>query len=213
MKKMTFVMTAILFLATCTGCTAEERKPKQLESVGQIETTETTESATELEEKSWKTTYAQLVEEFEREYEETKYSLIYLDADVIPELFLEAGVEHGCVYTYKEDAASTVWEWGFWRERAFSRYEPHSGIYYLYSNGGAGCYSYEAWQLTGTETAPLDTYASSILMQEDGVFEERFTCNEELINKEDFEAEMDRLETVTRKPTILSYEEIMELLA
>lgn len=214
-KTISILLAVGALLAALTGCDANGQV-KYIESENSAPPeTSGAEPETEpsVQQKNWKTAFAEQVEAFETEYENTKYALIYLDADVYPELFVESDVENGSVYTYKDDAVRTVCEWGYWRDHAFSRYEPHSGIFYLYSNGGADCYSYEAWQLIGTETVPLEAYTSSVHNLGDGVYEKQFTCNEEIINEEDFESEMNRLKTVSMHPTILSYEEIMELLA
>lgn len=213
MKKILALIIATITLFTLTSCigknkdmlnptsdteiieddisstSGEENSPVEnatpIESTTSPTTTKPTESTTKPDATApWKTAYSKYIESLGEEKDVSGYSLIYLDSDDIPELFVSGGCEAtgSRVCSYKNGKLMTV----ELRRLGGASYIPKSGLIYNF-NGNSGYYTVCIYRLTSGgfneifHALQYDTY--ELIPDEDGneecVYTSKFYLNEE----------------------------------
>ena len=137
------------------------------------ETIKPTESSTKPADTApWKVAYSKYIESLEEEKYDSGFSLVYIDSDNIPELFVSGGCEAtgSRICSYKNSKLITV----ELSRLGGASYIPKSGLV-LNCNGNSGYYTTYIYRLTGSSFVPLfhalneETY--EIVQNEDGTEE------------------------------------------
>lgn len=169
---------------------------------------------TEANETDWKTAYQQVIYDFDKEMSESfydmKYTLIYVDDNEIPELYLFTSQgERRLLYTFDNTAVLLIESCG--RDHAFSpaSIAERSSKIWTVGSGGSTVWGYDCF-----------TLYKGLLYQNESVtfdcYEDEYTINNEAVSEDEFynkDTIYSELSNQGSTDTVYySYDEIMELL-
>jgi len=152
----------------------------------------------------WKKAYLDVIEDVKTE--NSKYALLYIDDNDIPELLISYPDKEfgGKLYTFYDNAPVLLTEWYIYRDVAFSAYSEKTGQFLLYSNGGAGFDRYDIYLLKDGKTELKSTLETTHTA--DGPLE--FTQDGNPVSEEEF----NHLIGGDTPYSFINYEEISSLL-
>lgn len=159
-------------------------------------------------ENTWQKAYVSEIDNFVKDLDinntDCKYSLIYIDDDEIPEMYiLDTKYERSKIYTYFNEKCSMISESGSMRANSLNGYIEKSGKFITYDSGGVYYWGYVVNQLSNGNISE-----SEQLFYEDGVY----YCNDDEISEGDYNKKLESYTSQYTEITYFTYNEITEQL-
>lgn len=144
------------------------------------------------------------IKDFDIDNTDCKYSLIYIDDDEIPELYIfDTKYGRSKTYTYFDGKCSMISESGSMRANSLNGYIEKSGKFITYGSGGIYYWEYVVNLLSDGNVSE-----SERLSYEEGVY----YCNGDEISEDDFNKKLESYTSQYTEITYFTYDEIIEQL-
>ena len=181
------------------NCTVEAAEPQDEPEEPEDDEPEEEETVTV---SAWKPLYAGAAERAMKGDAPCSFSLIYIDADEIPELIITyaEGQAGGVLYTVRNDKLVTVHEWEGIRISSVMRYKPKSGTFLTYSSSSAFTVAFGVQKLQADGTIKyIDGCAD---------WEGQYSVNGKTATEKQFNKKQKELENSFSEIPYISYSEL-----